>query len=157
MVILALCLMGLYLLIALIPLGIVALIIGCTFFPVAMLALGLFGYFGKLVLGNDLVQQTAFRVQDPTTKTAMPVVLFSDRGGSIILSENDKVTVHGTLQPNNTLLADQIEVEEQNGVVLSPPAVIRGKLPISPQAGFIWLILALLPCIWFWLVSRSSR
>jgi hypothetical protein len=153
MIILALCLMGLYLLIALIPLGILALIIGCTFFPVAMLALGLFGYFGKLVLGNDLVQQTSFRVQDPTTKTAVPVVLFSDRGGSIILSENDQVTVCGQMQPNNTLLAEQVELQEQNGVMLSPPATIRGKLPISPQMGLAWLALALLPCIWLWLSS----
>lgn len=155
--ILALCLLALYLLIALIPLGIIALIIGCTFFPIAMLALGLFGYLGKLVLGNDVVQQTSFRVQDPSTKMAVPVVLFSDRGGSIILSENDKVTVHGVLQPNNTLLANHVEVEEQNGVVISPPAVIRGKLPISPQVGLLWLILALLPCLWIWLASLSNR
>lgn len=146
MVIIALVILGLYLLVVLIP-------IGCLALPVAMLIGGIAMYLGKLILGNDVVQQTSFRVQDPLTKTAIPIILYADRGGSMILAENDKVTVHGIMQRNNTLLAHQVQVNEQNGIGISPPAIIRGKLPTSPQVGLVWLVVALIPLFWILLAS----
>lgn len=130
-------------------LGVVAIIFGCAITPVM---LGIAGSFvttwRKLVLRNDVVQQTSFDVNILQNNTITSVVHFSDRGGNAALIDGDIVHVTGILlKDKNTLLAQTTEVKRRNGKILSPPVFLKSKQPISFLAGAIWIGIALLPLL----------
>lgn len=139
--------------------GLVAIIFGCAVTPVVM---GIVGSFivawRKLVLRNDQVQQTSFDVNVIQNNTITSVVHFSDRGGNAALVDGDIVHVTGKLLANsNTLLSQTTEVRRRNGMILNPPALLKGKQPISVFAGAIWIGIASLPLLIFLSLIMGGR
>lgn len=116
--------------------------LGVSFTSVMVLTM-----FVKSFLGSQQSQQTAFRVRSPNANTVTAVVLFTDKGGSVVISDNDEVTVRGRMQKNNTIVAGQVEIHSQNGIAMAPPGKITGKMPIPVEVGLILLGCAILTLV----------